>query len=120
MDIQNSPLTEAENKELLTKVKNYVGDIAATTVEGVKIGKKIVSGTYNGAANTFTVSKVVNQLTEKFAEAGSKERTPEVVLYPDALNRALAENRVTKKSPKVFVYNGKQYLGIKAIMKVLG
>lgn len=113
MNIQNSPLTEEENQELLTQVKNYVGNIAATTVEGVKIGKKIVSGTYNGAANTFTVSKVVNQLQDE------KAKTPEVTLYPDALNRAIAEKRVEKKSPKVFIFNGKQYLGIKAIMKVL-
>lgn len=116
MDIQNSTLTEAENNELLTKVKNYVGGIAATNVDGVKIGKKTVSGYYNGAANTFTVNKVVNQLNNE----PEKTTAPEVVLYPDALNRAIAENRVTKKSPKVFVYNGKQYLGIKAIMKVLG
>ena len=116
MNIQNSPLTEAENKELLTQVKKYVGGIAATNVEGVKIGKKIVSGYYNGAANTFTVNKVVNQLKDE----PEKTKAPEVVLYPDALNRAIAEKRVEKKSPKVFIYNGKTYKGINAIMQVLG
>lgn len=116
MDIQNSPLTETENNELLTKVKNYVGGIAATNVDGVKIGKKTVSGYYNGAANTFIVNKVVNQLKDE----PEKTKAPEVVLYPDALNRAINENRVTKKSPKVFVFNGKTYKGINAIMQVLG